>query len=119
MRVGRAVPARRGSVRTLSPTTKKMQPLDIQPIGHELAIRWDDGSETYIALEKLRRACPCAGCKGEIDVMGQVHRGPEIQLSPNSFQLRRIARVGSYGIQPLWSDGHGTGIYSFEYLRRL
>ena len=36
-----------------------MKPLDIQPIGHELAIRWEDGSESYIPLEKLRRACPC------------------------------------------------------------
>ena len=96
-----------------------MQPLDIQPIGQELAIRWDDGSESYIPLEKLRRACPCAGCKGEIDVMGQVHRAPEIPLSAHSFQLRRIARVGTYAIQPVWADGHGTGIYSFEYLRGL
>ena len=96
-----------------------MKPLDIQAIGNELAIRWDDGSETYTPLEKLRRACPCAGCKGETDIMGQVHRGPEVPLSGSAFQLKAIKQVGGYGVQPVWGDGHTTGIYSFEYLRSL
>lgn len=96
-----------------------MQPVDIQPIGHELAIRWDDGSESYVALEKLRRACPCAGCKGETDIMGQLHRAPETPLSPRSFELCEIKRVGGYGIQPVWGDGHATGIYSFDYLKAV
>ncbi|HTA95201.1 MAG TPA: gamma-butyrobetaine hydroxylase-like domain-containing protein, partial [Verrucomicrobiae bacterium] len=42
-----------------------MLPADIQQIGNELAVRWGDGGESFILLEKLRRACPCAGCKGE------------------------------------------------------
>src|SRR5215471_4313544 len=96
-----------------------MQPLDIQPIGDELAIKWDDGTETFIALEKLRRHCPCAGCKGEMDVMGNVYKGPEQPLTPRSFQLRGVTRIGSYGIQPAWADGHATGIFSFDYLRRV
>ena len=37
-----------------------MAPKDIQPIGEELAILWDDGHETYLKLEELRRYCPCA-----------------------------------------------------------
>jgi DUF971 family protein len=96
-----------------------MQAADIQAIGNELAVRWQDGSESYIALEALRRACPCAGCKGETDVMGHVHRGPERQLSPRSFKVREIKRVGGYGIQPVWGDGHSTGIYSFDYLHAM
>ena len=96
-----------------------MQPLDIQPIGHELAIKWEDGTETFISLEKLRRHCPCAGCKGEMDVMGNVYKGPEQPLTPRSFQLRGIARIGGYGIQPAWADGHATGIFSFDYLRKV
>src|SRR3989454_8949279 len=51
-------------------TLTAMRPMDLQPIGDELAIKWDDGSESFISLEKLRRACPCAGCKGEADIMG-------------------------------------------------
>lgn len=96
-----------------------MKPVSIEAIGEELAIKWDDGSESYIPLEKLRRACPCAGCKGETDIMGQVHQGPGITLGPAAFRLRRIVNVGGYGISPIWADGHGSGIYTFEYLGRL
>ena len=96
-----------------------MKPLDIQPIGDELAIKWEDGSESFMKLEKLRRYCPCAGCKGEVDVMGNVYKGPEKPLALNSFQLSRLANVGSYAVQPVWGDGHATGIYSFDYLRKV
>ena len=94
-----------------------MRPVDIQPIGEDLAIKWDDGSETFIALTKLRRHCPCAGCRGEQDIMGNVYRNPPKPLTPASFQIARLAYIGTYAVQPLWKDGHGTGIYSFEYLR--
>ena len=96
-----------------------MQPNDIQQIGAELAIKWEDGSESFIALENLRRSCPCAGCMGERDVMGQLHKGPDQPLTAQSFQLVRLERVGGYAIQPVWADGHASGIFSFEYLRRL
>lgn len=96
-----------------------MRPTDLQVIGTDLAARWPDGGESFIPLESLRRHCPCAACQGETDVMGHVHKGPEIQLRPESFQLVRFAPVGGYGIQPAWGDGHATGIYSFDYLRRL
>jgi DUF971 family protein len=96
-----------------------MKPLDIQQIGSELAIRWDDGRESFIPLEKLRRGCPCAGCKGEMDIMGNVYKNPDRPLAVNAFQLVRLGRVGSYAIQPVWADGHDSGIFAFEYLRRL
>lgn len=96
-----------------------MQPLDIQPIGNELAIKWDDGGESYIPLASLRRHCPCAGCKGEMDILGNVYKNPDRPLAPNAFELVRITRVGGYAVQPVWADGHDSGIYSFEYLRRV
>ena len=96
-----------------------MRPLDIQHIGDELAVKWGDGSEDFIALEKLRRACPCAGCKGEVDILGNLYKNPEKPFAPNSFGLTKISRVGGYAVQPTWADGHNTGIYSFEYLRRV
>jgi DUF971 family protein len=94
-----------------------MRPLDIQPIGDELAIKWEDGSESFIPLEKLRRCCPCAGCKGEVDVMGNLYKNPEKPFAPNSFKLLRLERVGGYAIQPVWADGHQTGLFSFDYLK--
>jgi DUF971 family protein len=96
-----------------------MRPLDIERIGNELAIKWDDGGESYISLETLRRSCPCAGCKGEMDILGNVYKNPARPLAPNAFELVRVIRVGGYALQPVWADGHDTGIYSFEYLRRV
>ena len=96
-----------------------MHPADIQQIGAELAIKWDDGRESFIPLESLRRRCPCAGCQGEPDIMGHLHKGPDQPLTPRSFQLVRLVNVGGYAIQPIWADGHATGIFSFDYLRRL
>ncbi|MGA2788200.1 MAG: DUF971 domain-containing protein [Verrucomicrobiota bacterium] len=96
-----------------------MRPVDIQPIGNELAVKWDDGGEDFIPLEKLRRCCPCAGCKGEVDILGNVYKNPETVLTGKAFELVRIEMVGGYAIQPLWADGHSTGIYSFDYLKRV
>ena len=96
-----------------------MQPVDIQTIGEELAVKWSDGGESFVPLELLRRHCPCAGCKGEVDIMGQLYKGPDKPFRPEAFQLLKIANVGSYAIQPVWGDGHATGIYSFEYLRKV
>jgi DUF971 family protein len=96
-----------------------MRPADLQLIGTELAIKWADGRESFIPLETLRRACPCASCMGETDVMGHLRKGPEAVLTARSFQMTRFTQVGGYGIQPVWADGHGTGIFSFEYLARL
>src|SRR6266545_2819131 len=94
-----------------------MRPVDIQHVGNELALRWDDGSESFIPLEKLRRSCPCAGCKGEVDIMGNLHIGPEVALPPTAFDLVRFTIVGTYAIQPVWADGHTSGLFSFDYLR--
>ncbi len=96
-----------------------MKPLQIEPIGQELAIRWEDGAESFIPLETLRRACPCAGCKGETDVMGNVYKNPERPISPAAFTLVRLVPIGGYALQPIWGDGHATGIYPYDYLRRI
>ena len=96
-----------------------MRPLDIQQIGSELAIKWDDGSESFIPLERLRRRCPCAACQGETDILGNVYKNPGRKLTPPAFQLVRLVRVGSYAVQPVWADGHATGIYSFDYLKKV
>jgi DUF971 family protein len=99
-------------------TMMRLEPTDIQQIGNELAIHWNDGTESYFGLEFLRRACPCAACGGEPDVLGNIAR-PSVTYSPESFELAGFEFIGGYAVQPRWRDGHGTGIYSFQYLRRL
>ena len=96
----------------------KVSPVTIQPIGNELAIKWSDGSESFLALEYLRKNCPCAGCGGEPDVMGRVVK-PEVTHTSASFRLRGFQMVGGYAMQPTWEDGHNSGLYSYEYLKRL
>jgi DUF971 family protein len=96
-----------------------MRVLDIQHIGTELALRWDDGQENFIPLEKLRRSCPCAGCSGEVDILGNVYKNPTKPLPPAAFELKRFVPVGGYAIQLFWADGHNSGIFAFDYLRRV
>lgn len=90
----------------------------VEVIGDQLAIRWNDGQESFLSLELLRRACPCAACGGEPDVLGQVNR-PAVTYSPASFTLEGFAPVGGYALSLRWGDGHSTGIYSFAYLRKF
>jgi DUF971 family protein len=96
----------------------RLEAKNVQLIGDELAIQWSDGTESYFGLELLRRACPCAACGGEPDVLGNVVR-PEVSFTEGSFMLAGFQIIGGYAVQPRWSDGHSTGLYSFQYLRRL
>jgi DUF971 family protein len=96
----------------------RLAPTNLQIIGDELAVVWNDGRESYLKLETLRLHCPCAGCGGEPDLMGHVVR-PQVTHTEASFRLRSHQMVGGYAWQPLWQDGHGTGIFSFDYLRAL
>jgi DUF971 family protein len=91
---------------------------DAQLIGDELAMRWSDGVESYLSIERLRRACPCASCGGEPDVLGNLSR-PDVTYTDKSFDLLAWQLIGGYAVQPRWADGHSTGLYSFQYLRRL
>lgn len=94
-------------------------PSTIVVVGNELAIAWQDGTEIYLPLEKLRRACPCAGCKGEPDLFGKIYKGPDRVLTPRAFEVSGHRLVGSYALQIDWGDGHNDGLYSFETLRAL
>ncbi len=96
----------------------RLLPTNIQHIGDELAIAWSDGTESFLKLELLRRACPCAGCGGEPDILGNIDR-PEVTYTSTSFELRGYQVIGGYAIQPNWGDGHGTGLYTYPFLQRL
>ena len=93
-------------------------PLNIQLIGHEVAIAWDDGAETYHTFEKLRAASPSASNIGERDVLGNQYGGDGPKQFPGVLVLG-WERVGNYAIRFDFSDGHRTGLYSFDYLRTL
>ncbi|MDW8465570.1 MAG: DUF971 domain-containing protein [Chloroherpetonaceae bacterium] len=84
-----------------------------------LMLTWSDGSTTYITLEKLRNECPCANCKGET-VLFESYQPPKLSVHvPGMYELKKVEVVGNYSIQPHWGDGHQTGLYTFNYLRRI
>src|SRR4051812_50183935 len=77
---------------------------DVQLIGNELAIRWSDGVESYLPLERFRRACPCASCGGEPDVLGNISR-PDVVYTSSSFELAGWQLIG--GLAPHPPGAHG------------
>jgi DUF971 family protein len=54
-----------------------------------------------------------------MDIFGKLYKSPNQPLGPTAFTLKQLAPVGGYAIQPVWGDGHATGIYSWEYLKRV
>ncbi|MBI3259679.1 MAG: DUF971 domain-containing protein [Ignavibacteriae bacterium] len=89
-----------------------------RPLPHLLTIEWNDGFSATIPLEKLRDECPCAMCKGE-QIMGQPVSFGIKMFAPGMNELEKLVPVGNYGIQASWKDGHDTGIYPWQLLRRI
>jgi len=50
---------------------------------------------------------------------GTLHKGPDQPLTQNRLSSKAFDLVGGYALQPVWADGHSSGLFSFEYLRRL
>jgi DUF971 family protein len=93
-------------------------PTDVQVIGTEIAIHWSDGRESYYPADHLRAASPSAENQGEPDVFGRMHGG-EAPRSHAGVTVLGWEKIGNYALRFDFSDGHRTGLYSFEYLRRL
>ena len=93
-------------------------PTNVQLIGGEVAIAWSDGAETYFAAERLRAASPSAETQGERDILGQQYGGQGPRKFPGVTVLG-WEQVGNYALRFDFSDGHRTGLYSHDYLRKL
>ncbi|HEU4829024.1 MAG TPA: DUF971 domain-containing protein [Gemmatimonadales bacterium] len=80
-----------------------------------LLIEWDNRGHVWLYTARaLRLACPCAECVEEMS--GRPLLDP-VSIA-EAIRPVSISLVGAYGIRIAWSDGHGTGIYTFEGLRR-
>jgi DUF971 family protein len=86
-----------------------------------LEVIWSDGARCQYPLSELREACPCVECRGGHQFMGREYDPDNLLiLTPKrSYAVTTLDLVGNYAIQPSWYDGHHTGIYTWEYLRRL
>jgi DUF971 family protein len=92
------------------------QPVEIRREGRtHIVITWADGHVSRFTNHQLRCGCQCASCVDEWS------REPILDPSrvPADIYANEIVPVGTYAIQPSWSDDHTTGIYSFPLLRKL
>jgi DUF971 family protein len=114
------------------PIDPRKKPADIKvrvSTGAGVDIVWADGHSSHYDFAYLREQCPCAMCDDERrkkeDVAAHAGGGPGIgggAVLP-MFKPRPTARaakaVGNYALQIDFSDGHTTGIYSYDYLRTI
>lgn len=82
---------------------------------NELGFDFDDGSRAVFRLRDLRLACPCALCVDE----NSGKRLLDPNTVPEDISIETIQSVGRYAVGILWSDGHRTGIYPYDLLKRL
>ena len=80
-----------------------------------LAVDWNDGTVSRYVLKTLRCACPCAVCVNEWTGEKML----DDAKIPRDIRPAKLFSVGRYAMGVHWSDGHKTGIYSYEYLKKL
>ena len=97
----------------------------------KLEIEWQDGQTSVYTIALLRSMCPCAQCKlvregrdpHDISPAAQAKKKPLLTILPGNYAKPLAAvgaeLVGNYAIRIDWSDEHGSGIYSFQYLREI
>jgi len=78
-----------------------------------LCIVWNDQTHSQYDVVQLRKLCPCAQCVNEM-----TGERRDLPVDP-SVRPVDITSVGHYALQIQFSDGHRTGIYSFDSLRRM
>ncbi len=95
---------------------EKPSPKDIRQVDETtLGITWTDGHESVYAVKYLRESCPCAQCIDEWTGERRLKPG----MVPDSIRPVNLKAVGLYAIQFYWNDGHDTGLYPHELLRKL
>jgi DUF971 family protein len=97
----------------MNPQDKRV-PKAIRRVPDGLDIDWNGAEDTvHFSARALRLACPCAACVDEMSKRPLLDPATvPIDIAVGSLEL-----VGAYGLRIRWSDGHGTGIYTFDWLR--
>ncbi len=97
----------------------KIKPTGVQADRNErmVTITWSDGKSCRYSFAGLRAICPCVTCRGGHDNMGFPADKELLRTAQNeSLNLENVTAVGSYALSFAWSDGHSSGIYTWQYL---
>ncbi len=90
-------------------------PVAIERRDDGILVTWDRaGHEALFGARALRLACPCAACVDEISGRPLL----EPSRVPPDVKPLQVGLVGAYALRVVWSDGHATGLYTFDWLRR-
>jgi DUF971 family protein len=109
------------------PIDVRKKPMDVKvrvSTGEGVEITWSDGHVSRYPFSYLRDLCPCALCNDEREKNARMKTagGTPAAVLP-MFKPRVTAKganaVGNYALQIQFSDGHTTGIYSYEHLREI
>ena len=85
------------------------------PNSSTVDIEWSDGLKTSHKARELRYLCPCASCVNEVTGERQI----KLEWVPQTLTASAFYPVGRYALQILWSDGHATGLYGYDFLRSM
>lgn len=98
-----------------------VHPTKLERVGQQqLAIEWSDGQRRLYRVQELRDACPCATCREKRSETQPANLLPVLSIEETRpVQIQGMQPVGNYAYNIAFSDGHDTGIFSFELLRRL
>jgi DUF971 family protein len=97
----------------LKPSTPLPTALTIHQASRVLEIVFDDGAQFRIPFELLRVYSPSA------EVQGHGPGQEVLQTGKREVDITELEAVGHYAVQPRFSDGHDTGIFSWDYLYHL
>ena len=92
--------------------------------GAGVDITWADGHESHYDFTYLREECPCATCndeRGKKQAFAAAAPAPSavLPMFKPKPRAKSAAVMGNYAVQISFSDGHSTGIYSYDHLRSI
>ena len=110
------------------PQDVRKKPTDVKvrvSTGEGVDVTWSDGHASHYPFPYLRDLCPCALCNDERDKKARMGTSPssiasiELPMFKPRVTAKSAQAMGNYALQISFSDGHATGIYSFEHLREI